>query len=146
NSKDKDRSPEKTGEREKQWEERWGSLPPDYTYGVISRLIDLNAEFVTKPVYSELIDSANMLSSPESSRSSVLYQNAVLKKKAEQGADERRLAAWYYLNSRYTLEAIVANSELTKKYVDLGNQLSDTLIEADNDLADKIRRQVKEFK
>lgn len=139
---------EKDSEKAKEWQERWGRLPPDCTYTAISKLIDLNVEFAAKPVYTELIDSAILLSGQFTSR--MLYQNAELQKKANEGADERRLAAWYYLNNRYTPNEIMVNTELANIYIDLGNQLSSTLkassVTVDQKLADAIRQQVKEFK
>lgn len=137
--------------RVKVWEEQGRTLPPDHTYQVLSKLIDLEVEIAAKPVYNELRDSANLLDGIDRIISPVLYhQNSELRKKAQEGADERRLAAWYYLNGRYDEKTRVTDNELADIFIELGNSLSDALFQySDNDSqmrAKTIRNQVNAFK
>ncbi|HEX3555070.1 MAG TPA: hypothetical protein VIA62_17745 [Thermoanaerobaculia bacterium] len=126
-----------------------GDLPPDFTYTAITQSIDWRVEVSAKPVYKELIESADLLSERESKgKSPVLYPgNALLVEKAAEGAIERRLAAWYYLDQRYGLDEIKSDSELAKTYETLGNILASTLLGSprtvDKELAQAIREKVK---
>ncbi len=137
--------------RVKLWEDQGKTLVPDYTYKALCELIDIHIEIATKPVYNELRDSANLLDGIDRTISPVLYhQNSELRKKAQEGADERRLAAWYYLNGRYDWEVLANDNDLADIYIKLGNDLSDALFQyLDSDSqkrATTIRKQVNAFK
>ena len=88
-----------------QWEATRGSLTPDYSYRVITDKINWKVEITGKPVYHELIDSANKLSIPgvdTKGRWPILYPgNDKLRQSAQESADERLLAAWYYLEQSF---------------------------------------------
>jgi hypothetical protein len=131
-----------------------GSLSPDFTYKVITRSIDWKMEISAKQVFQELIESANLLSKPDldtAGRSPVLYPgNDTLVEKAEEGALERRLAAWYYIDQRYGLEEILGDPDLGGAYEALGNVLAGTLLRSptpsDKALAQAIREKVKRLR
>ena len=136
-----------------QEEELVGSLPADYTYEIVTEWIDWKVETAAKPVYSELIEAANLLDSSDidsGGRSPVLYpKNETLDQKAEEGARERRLAAWYYIEKRYRAEDIIRDPKLAQSYERLGNALARSLKRSSNkddqSLADTILAQVEKF-
>ena len=94
-----------------------------------------------------------MLSDPQidsAGRSPVLYpKNEALTGKANEGALERRLAAWYYIDNRLQDE-LEEDQTLRRKFVDLGNLLARALLrsprEGDKEMAEHIRRRIKELK
>lgn len=99
------------------------------------------------PVHDELMRAADLLSDPEKDshgRSPVLYpDNNSLTRKANEGALERRLAAWYYIDNR--LKAKLEEDEaLRKKYITLGKLLARSLLRSDKDMAHRIRECVKQ--
>ena len=141
-------------EGNQQVEQGWGSPSYNYTYKVITDSIDWRVEVAARPVYSELIDSANLLDTSEISsggRSPVLYpKNKDLDIKAEEGARERRLAAWYYLERKYSQEERLRDTKLAQQYETLGNVLIRSLKrsskESDKALASTIEADLEKFK
>ena len=127
---------------------------PNTTYNLITQWIDWKVETAARPVYKELINAANLLSNPDidsQGMSPVLYpQNTTLIQKADEGAIERRIAAWYYLNYRYTLKDISKDPQLSKMFTDLGNIVAPALLrssaERDNKLGELIRKQTRNLR
>jgi hypothetical protein len=127
------------------------TVPPGFTYKIVGANIDVSMEVSAVQVHDELIRTADLLSDPQRSstgRSPVLYPgNALLSEKASEGALERRLAAWYYIDNRLEHE-LDNNPDLHEKYVDLGNVLVRALLrsprEGDKEKANLIRKAVRE--
>lgn len=132
---------------------RKGLMPPGRTYQIISRRIEWRMEISAFPVHEELIRAADLLSDPEidsEGRSPVLYpDNELLTEKADEGALERRLAAWYYIDNRFEQQEIRNDPALLKKYIDLGNFLARALLrsprEGDKEMAKRIRQRAREL-
>lgn len=103
------------------------------TFHFITNFIDLSIESSAKPVYSELIASAELYEVDERKGiPSVLYpSNARLKLQAEQATKERFLAAWYYINNHYTREEIEQTEELLEAYWDIHDKLKGNYLSAD---------------
>lgn len=128
-------------------------LEPDFTFKVVTESIDWQVELAAKSVYDELIDSAVMLSVREletKGRWSILYpENNELKQKAQESAEERYLAAWFYIDRRYEEKELLENSDLTKQYIALGSRSATYLLEspraADNRKAMEIFEKVEMF-
>jgi hypothetical protein len=121
------------------------------TYDIITASIDWKVEAAARPVYADLINAANLMSNPEiDSRgmSPVLYpRNSTLTQKADEGARERRIAAWFYLNHRYPLETISDDPQLSRMFTDLSNIIAPALlrspVESDKELGRYVRQQIK---
>jgi hypothetical protein len=131
------------------------ALAPEFTYQAITNHVDWRVEVAAKPVYRELADAANMISSPDvdsEGESPILYpRNTELAEKTEVGALERRLAAWYYLDNRYGWEEMLSSDEsLVEQYESLGDRLITQLLrspsEANQELGDKIDDRMSEFR
>jgi hypothetical protein len=125
------------------------SMPPGFIYQIVSDHIDVKMEINALQVHDGLMREANTLSDPQidsAGRSPLLYpNNESLAGIANEGAFERRLAAWYYIDNR-----LKGKSEedplLRKKCIDLGNLLARSLLRSDKDMANRIRQRVKELK
>jgi hypothetical protein len=128
-------------------------LPAGFIYRTVTEYIDPDTELSAVPVHDELIRSAELLSDPEidsAGRSPVLYpKNESLSSRANVGALERRLAAWYYIDNRLRDE-MMHDAALRAKLVYLGNLIARALIrsarESDRVTAEQIRKRVKELK
>ena len=127
-------------------------IPLGFTYRTVSDHIDASMEVSALPVHDELIRAADLLSDPQinsAGRSPVLYpKNESLTGKANVGALERRLAAWYYIDSRLS-EELVEDQILRRKFVDLGNLIAMALHRSprrnDREMAQRIRERVKKL-
>ena len=123
----------------------FGFIPPGFTYNEITKLIDWRKEISAIEVYRDLAASADLISSNrEKGYSPALYsENEHLREKANQNALELRLAAWFYIDNRYSPEIIQASPQLMEYYQSLGNIIARTLISSSNpedkELAKKIR-------
>jgi hypothetical protein len=125
-------------------------LPPGFTYRTVSDRIDTSMEAGAFPVHDELIRAADLQNDPQIDsvgRSPVLYpKNEALVGRANQGALERRLAAWYYMENRLK-EELTTDTSLQKKFLDLGHVLARTLLrsprEQDRQMARLVRDRVK---
>lgn len=123
-------------------------LPINFTYRIVSEHIDVSMEVSALPVHDELMRAADLLSDPQidsAGRSPVLYpNNKSLTGKANEGALERRLAAWYYIDNRFK-DKLEKDPMLRKRYIDLGNLLARALLRSDKDMAKKIRQCIKKI-
>jgi hypothetical protein len=127
-------------------------LPRSFAYRTVSEHIDASMEVSAFPVHDELTRAADLLSDPQIDsvgRSPVLYpKNESLTGKANVGALERRLAAWYYIDNRLR-EELKENEILLTKFVDLGNLIARALNRSphgnDREMAKHVRRRVKEL-
>jgi hypothetical protein len=123
----------------------FGFIPPGFTYNEITKLIDWRKEISAIEVYRDLAASADLISSDRGKGySPALYsENEHLREKANQNALELRLAAWFYIDNRYSPEMIQALPQLMEYYQSLGNIIARTLISSSNpedkELAKKIR-------
>jgi hypothetical protein len=121
------------------------------TYEIITDWIDWKVEAAARPVYADLVNAANLMSNPDidtQGMSPVLYPgNTTLIQKADEGARERRIAAWFYLKHRYPLEVISNDQELSGAFTDLSNIVAPALLqssaESDKELGRYIRQQTK---
>jgi hypothetical protein len=128
-------------------------LPSGFTYRIVSDHIDGSMEISAFRVHDELIRAADLMSDPQinsAGRSPVLYpKNESLTGKANEGALERRLAAWYYIDNRLQNE-LKENQTLQQKFVDLGNLIARALLrsprEGDKEMAEHIRQRARELK
>jgi hypothetical protein len=125
-------------------------IEKDSTYNIISQVIDWEVDSAATPVHVDLINAANLLSSPEIDSqgiSPVLYpQNKVLVQKSDEGALERRIAAWLYLKNRYSFEQIIANKELYNIYMDLSNLIIRGLLDSEKESDKDIIKSVQDVK
>jgi hypothetical protein len=123
-------------------------LPPGFTYQIVSAHIDVSMEVSDLPVHGELMRAADLLSDPQidsAGRSPVLYpNNESLTGRANEGALERRLAAWYYIDNRLK-DKLEEDPKLRKKFIDLGNLIARALLRSDKEMAKQIRQRIKEL-
>jgi tetratricopeptide (TPR) repeat protein len=100
------------------------SLEKDSTYNLVSEAFDTEEEASSRPVYNDMINSANLMSSPDTDSlgiSPVLYpRNKLMVQKAGEGALERRIAAWLYIKGRIAKEQIIENENLLSVFTNLG--------------------------
>lgn len=123
-------------------------LPPDHIYRVVADAIEPEAEMASVPVYQELLQSARQFSSDDTEAiSSLLYpERQDLRTDAENAVTERLLAAWAYLEKRYLLDEIRADTQLRTAYQEIGNLVAPRLLRSNNrELAMQIRKMVKEL-
>lgn len=133
------------------WKEFDTMFAPNKTYNLITEWIDWKVETAARPVYIELVNAANLLSNPEidsHGMSPVLYpKNTTLIQKADEGALERRIAAWLYLIYRYPLEDISNDPQLSRIFTRLGNIVAPALLRSslqrDIELGRIIRQQTR---
>jgi tetratricopeptide (TPR) repeat protein len=129
----------------------WPGLRPDFVFQAAADRIDWRGEVAATRVDEELARAADLISSPRmdsEGRSPLLYpSNARLTRQAEESAREKRLAAWYYLDARYTNDELLSDRLRSERYVDLGYLLVPALLRsgaaADRDVAEVIRGKVK---
>lgn len=83
-------------------------------HGVIEKALDVGAEPASRPVYRELMDSADLFAKTPKGKPVGLYPgNAALTECEEAAEFERLLAGWFYLFSRFTEEEIMGNREMS---------------------------------
>ena len=112
----------------------FGFIPPGFTYKEITKWIDWRKELSTNKVYRDLELSADTISTNrDKGRSPILYsENENLREKADQNALELRLAAWFYIDNRYSPEDIKKSPQLLEAYQRLGNIVARALVKSPN--------------
>jgi len=103
--------------------------PSEYTFREITRSIDARQGMNAKRVWADLLQSAQLLSADDTEAlSSVLYpQNRGLSVAAGAAVKERLWAAWYYVNSKYTIAEIANDPDLCNSAKDIAQGLKAVL-------------------
>jgi hypothetical protein len=125
-------------------------VSPNATFKLISEWIDHRIDISARPIYTELSVAADLLSSPDpeaAGRSQVLYpRNQRLSAQSQAGARERRLAAWFYIDQRFTPQEIASKPDLLTMYRQLGALACNALIasesSSDREAAKQIRARI----
>jgi Effector-associated domain 1 len=103
------------------FEENLANNRRGFVYVAVGEALDRGSQRAALPLVDELIRSANILASDDQETtgiSPILYHevNKELVAEAEEGAAERRLAAWLFMDRRYTAQQIAAEPERREQF------------------------------
>lgn len=122
-------------------------LGTNATFKLISEWIDHQSDASARPIYTELSMAADLLSSPDpeaAGHSQVLYpRNQQLSVQSQIGARERRLAAWYYIDQRFTPDQIATQPDLLALYRQLGALACNALIASESSVDREAAKQIR---
>ncbi len=126
--------------------ERYNTKPSNIIYEVVSKNFDIKADTNSLPIYRELIKDADLLLPEEQDSigvSSILYpSNEDLEQSSKRNAIHKRLAAWYFMTNYYKSE-LETSLELREEYVKLGDSISSTLIDSDDEKDQLIAEEIE---
>jgi hypothetical protein len=121
---------------------------PYATYSRIVCELDIEKERYSKAIHTELEQEAfNLLGDPELNLNPFALFSEVpgLEQLIRSAAVEKLLAAWYYLENRYSELERMEEKSLCNSYITIGNKLSTLLRRSDKSRAKQIFSAVKTF-
>jgi hypothetical protein len=146
----KGRISEKDKESYKRMLKKDETLSNNFIYETVSQYFDISVEVNSMPIYTKLIKEADRFLEDESiGLSSLLYPtNRELKESLKKNTIHTQLSAWYFMTHYYKAE-LKTNSKLRKEYIQLGDLLSSTLFDSDNEkdklISEEIYLEIEEY-